>query len=84
MAAAIDLVLVDSRYEGSARCLVCGDQIREGDGVSARYGDRTLRFRCTGCVGRFQVDPERYLAGHDAACCKEDQTSSPASEWRCE
>ena len=78
------IVIRNSRLEPGARCLVCGNDIPAGDGLTARYGDRTLRFKCAGCLSRFEADPERYLAGHEASCCKEDQESSPPSEWRCD
>ena len=80
MAVAKELALVDSRYDLAATCLVCGGLIEAGEGVSARYQGRLLRFRCDGCVDRFRADPERYLAGHRAGCC-DDHAGSPASEW---
>ena len=78
------IVIRDSRLEPSARCLVCGNDIPAGEGLTARYGERTLRFKCPGCLTRFETDPERYLAGHEAGCCQDEQESSPASEWRCD
>jgi YHS domain-containing protein len=84
MAVAAKLVVVDSRYQPSARCLVCGNEIEEGQGLTAEYQGRTLRFKCPGCYARFEADPERYLAGHEPACCNEGHSGSPASEWRCD
>jgi len=78
------VTIVDSRLEPAARCLVCGNEIAAGDGVTARYQERTLRFKCPGCLARFQHDPERYLAGHEKGCCMEEHGSSPASEWMCD
>jgi hypothetical protein len=78
------VVIRDSRLEASACCLVCGSDIPAGEGLTARYGERTLRFKCPGCLTRFEADPERYLAGHEAGCHKDQQESSPASEWRCD
>lgn len=78
------IVIRNSRLEASARCLVCGNDIQAGEGLTARYGDRTLRFKCSGCLSRFEADPERYLAGHEAGCCKDELESSPPSEWRCD
>ena len=78
------IVIRSSRLEPSARCLVCGNDILAGEGLTARYGERTLRFKCPGCLTRFEADPERYLAGHGAGCCNDEQDRSPASEWRCE
>lgn len=74
------LALVSSRYDPAATCLVCGGLIEAGEGLSARYQGRLLRFRCDGCVDRFRADPESYLAGHRAGCCS-DHAESPASEW---
>lgn len=84
MVVAANLVVMDSRYQGSARCAVCGSEIPIGEGITARYADRTLRFKCAGCLARFQADPERYLAGHPPSCCPADEEQSPASEWRCD
>ena len=78
------IVIRNSRLESSATCLVCGNDIPAGEGLTARYGERTLRFKCAGCLNRFEADPERYLAGHEAGCCKDEQESSPPSEWRCD
>jgi hypothetical protein len=83
MAVAPELVLVDSRYEHPARCLVCGSDITAGEGVTARYRGKTLRFKCAGCLARFGLDPDRYLNGHESGCCEEDG-DSPSSEWRCD
>ncbi len=73
-----------SRLESSTTCLVCGNDIAAGEGLTARYGNRTLRFKCPGCLSRFEADPERYLAGHEAGCCNDEQEPSPPSEWRCD
>jgi len=78
------IVVLNSRLESSARCLVCGAAIPAGAGLTARYGGRTLRFKCSGCLRRFEADPERYLAGHPAGCCTDEPECSPASEWRCD
>lgn len=74
----------DSQLEPSAVCIVCGGDIPAGEGLTARHGDRILRFKCSGCLSRFRADPDRYLDGHDAGCCEEAPESSPASEWRCD
>jgi hypothetical protein len=78
------IVIRNSRLEPSARCLVCGNDIPAGEGLTARYGERTLRFKCPVCLSRFEADPERYLVAHEARCCKDEHASSPASEWRCD
>lgn len=78
------IVVRDSRLEPPAICIVCGGDIPAGEGLTARYGDRILRFKCSGCLGRFKADPDRYLGGHEAGCCEETPENSPASEWRCD
>lgn len=79
-AAANEIQLVDSRYEPPANCLVCGSEIAEGEGVTARYKGSVVRFKCEGCLARFESNPDAYLAGHAATCCQ-DHAASPASEW---
>jgi YHS domain-containing protein len=84
MAIATEPIVVDSRYQLAARCLVCGNGVDAGQGVTAEYQGRTLRFKCPGCYARFAADPDRYLAAHEPACCNEEHGGSPASEWRCD
>jgi hypothetical protein len=79
-----ELILVESRNEPAALCVVCGNDISAGEGVTARYGDRTLRFKCPGCYARFEADPQRYLAGRPQSCCGGKHDQSPASEWLCD
>lgn len=81
MDAPSSIVIRNSRLEPAASCIVCGSDIAAGDGLTARYGERTLRFKCPGCLSRFEADPERYLAGSDAGCCGGAHEHSPASEW---
>jgi len=69
MAVARELVVLDTVDQTSTTCLVCGNEIPPGGGVTARYGDQTLRFKCPNCVTRFEADPERYLAGNVGGCC---------------
>lgn len=73
-----ELVVLANPDQGSATCLVCGNEIPAGAGVTARYGDRILRFKCPGCVTRFEADPERYLAGNVSGCCGGEHAHSPA------
>ena len=80
----VSIVILNSRLESSATCVVCGNDIPAGEGLSARYGERTLRFKCAGCLNRFESEPDRYLSGHEPGCCDEHQDGSPASEWRCD
>lgn len=84
MAIAPELIVVDSRDEPAASCVVCGNDIPAGEGVTALYGDRTLRFKCPGCYTRFEADPERFLAGRQQSCCGGNHDHSPASEWQCD
>ena len=84
MAIAEELVVVHSQGQPSASCVVCGNIVPAGEGVTATYQGRTLRFRCPGCYSRFQADPERFLAGGQGGCCRGEHDHSPASEWRCD
>ena len=68
----VDPVVVDVAAETSATCLVCGKEIPPGEGMSARYGDQILRFKCPGCLSRFRADPERYLSGGPSSCCTDE------------
>ncbi len=84
MAVASKPILVDSRYQPAARCLVRGNEIDPDEGVTARYEARTLRFRCPGCYTRFEADHQRYLAAPEPARCIHEHGGSPPSEWRCD
>ncbi len=84
MAIARELIVVDSRREPAASCVVCGNDVLAGEGVTARYQGRMLRFKCPGCCARFEADPQRYLAGRHQSCCDGQHDHSPASEWRCD
>lgn len=84
MAVAQEIIVVDSQYQPAASCVVCGNAVPAGEGVTAEYQGRTLRFKCPGCYARFEAEPDRYLAGHQAGCCEGEQNHSPASEWRCD
>lgn len=80
-----ELVELDSRYQPAATCLVCGAHIEAGAGLTALFGERTLRFKCPGCLTRFEAEPERYLAGHPTSCCDgRSHEHSPPSEWACD
>ncbi len=76
----IGLTLLDSRQAPAARCLVCGNDIPAGEGVTAWYGDRMLRFKCPGCCARFEVDPEPYLAGQTGGCRGDEQADASTSQ----
>ena len=84
MNSATSIVIPNSTLEPAARCMVCGNDIAAGEGVTTRYAERTLRFKCPGCLSRFEADPERYLTGAEAACCNGEHDHSPPSEWRCD
>ncbi|OGN86703.1 MAG: hypothetical protein A2X23_04965 [Chloroflexi bacterium GWC2_73_18] len=67
------------------RCLVCGEAIPPGEGVTTRYGGQLLHFRCHTCWVRFEAHPERYLEGRLQGCCDlEPERPSGGSEWTCE
>ncbi len=82
MAIAPEVVVIDSSDQAAAACVVCGNEIPAGEGVTAMYLGRTLRFKCPGCYARFQAEPERFLAGQQGGCCNGEHDHSPASEWR--
>jgi len=81
MAIMSELVVLNSADQPAATCLVCGNEIPAGEGVTASYRGRTLRFKCPGCVSRFEADPEPFLAGRTGGCCGGAHEHSPASEW---
>ena len=83
MTAPATIFVRNSRLEAAARCLVCGDEIPAGQGVTARYGERILRFRCHDCYARFLADPGPFLADRRSGCCTREP-ASPASEWSCD
>jgi hypothetical protein len=68
------IVIRSSAFEPAAHCVVCGNDILAGEGLTARYGERILRFKCPGCLARFEADPERYLAGDVGGCCGGEHT----------
>ena len=78
------VIVRNSRLEGPAACLVCGSDIAAREGLTARYGQQTLRFKCPGCLSRFEAAPARYLSDHEAARGNDKESSSPASEWTCD
>ena len=81
MSSPTSIVIRNSEFEAAAHCLVCGSDITAGEGVTARYGERTLRFKCMGCLRRFEANPESFLAGQTGGCCDGAHDHSPASEW---
>lgn len=81
MAIAAELVVLDSGVQPGASCVVCGNDIPAGQGITAAYRGRVLRFKCPGCFSRFQATPEAYLAGETGGCCGGEHDHSPASEW---
>lgn len=81
MAIATELVVLESSGQAAGVCLVCGNDIAAGEGVTASYHGRVLRFKCPGCFARFQADPEPFLAGQTGGCCDGAHDHSPASEW---
>ena len=85
MSSTASIVIRNSTYEAAARCIVCGGDIAPGAGLTARYGETTLRFRCADCLDQFEKDPDRFLAGHPQACCAHgDHADGPVSEWICD
>jgi len=76
-----DLVLIDSNLQPAGTCAACGQWIGAGEGITARYGGRMLRFRCSGCLAGFRCEPGRYVTARDNCCSTEAWQESPASEW---
>ena len=66
------------------RCPVCGSGLKPGEGVTAEWQGRVLRFRCLGCLARFEADPGPYLAGHTDPCGVDDELGrvKPGNELR--
>ncbi len=50
------------------RCPVCGNELKDDEGVAVEWRGRALRFRCLGCLARFEADPDRYLSGQTDPC----------------
>lgn len=71
-----EFVVVDSAAEAAATCVVCGQDIPAGEGVTARFEGRTIRFKCPGCVSRFEADPDRYLSGGPESCCEDEHANA--------
>jgi hypothetical protein len=75
------LVLIDSSRQPAGACAACGQPIGAGQGLTALYGGRLLRFRCSGCLASFRREPGRYVAAGDYCCSADSCRESPASEW---
>lgn len=58
----------DSFGQADDRCPTCGAALRPGEGVEAEWNGHIIRFRCLGCLARFEADPARYLAGNTEPC----------------
>jgi len=84
MAIAPELIVVNSGDQPAGSCVVCGNTVSSGEGVTALYRGETLRFKCPGCYARFEAEPMRFLAGAQESCCGGAHDHSPASEWRCD
>ena len=54
------------------RCPVCGNALKPGEGIPAEWNGQVIRFRCLGCLARFEADPARYLAGNTEPCRAEE------------
>lgn len=67
----LPVVVLDPGHGEPAQCLVCGSDIPAGAGLTVRYGDRTLGFKCPTCLKRFEADPDRYLSGGPDGCCRD-------------
>jgi hypothetical protein len=76
-----DLVLINSASQPAGACAACGQPIGAGEGITALYGGRLLRFRCSGCLASFLREPGSYVAASDFCCSADSCQESPASEW---
>jgi len=77
-----DLVVIDSTAQPAGTCAACGQSIGVGEGVTAIYGGRLLRFRCSGCLASFRIEPNLcYISALDYCCSSDRCQESPASEW---
>jgi hypothetical protein len=82
-----DLLVVDSSPQGAATCVVCGQDIPAGAGVTALFHGRTLRFKCPGCLSRFAIDPDHYLTEGPSSCCDGEghavaaRPAAPGEPW---
>jgi len=74
----VDLRYVTARRLPPAedRCPVCGNALKPGEGIAAEWGGRTIRFRCLGCLARFEADAARYLAGNTEPCGVDDRPAA--------
>lgn len=85
MIAEHDLIVLESAGQPASECEVCGSEIGGGQGLTVRSGDRTLRFKCPGCLARYRADPDQFFSGSATPCCSgEHGITSPASEWSCD
>jgi hypothetical protein len=76
-----EFVLIDSIHQPAGACAACGQPIGAGEGLTALYGGRLLRFRCSGCLATFLREPGNYVAAGDFCCSTDSRSESPASEW---
>jgi hypothetical protein len=76
-----DLRVIDSTAQPAGTCAACGQSIGVGEGITALYGGRLLRFRCSGCLASFRSEPGRFVAARDYCCDTDTRVESPASEW---
>lgn len=60
------------------KCIVSDQPLGDmGDAVDYLYGNRLVRFCCKMCKGRFERDPDKYLAGIDAAVIEAQKADYP-------
>lgn len=85
MGSTASIVIPNSTFDPAARCIVCGGDIAPGEGLTARFGETALRFKCADCLDQFETDPDRFLAGHPQACCPDEgHAADSVSEWICD
>jgi len=67
-----DFALLSRETQPEGRCAVCGTELKAGEGLTVVSNGTVMRFRCLGCLARFEADPERFLAGGTEPCHMED------------
>lgn len=76
--AKVDAALIEAQKASypARKCIVSGDALGGdiGDSIEYLYGTRLIRFCCKDCIGRFEADPEKYLAKLDLAAEKEPKS----------
>jgi len=82
MAIASEFVVLDSHDQPAAACVVCGNDIAAGQGVTASYLGRTLRFKCPGCFSGSRLTLTGSLRVKPVAAAAVRMTTRPRANGR--